>query len=308
MLHIINQTELYQRIAKLLERYLLKTSYTADSESETVYLFRPFPQKLKISEKKNWISLQVETSSPFVQYYEYHFVSMDGVHIWFSESPLNGIPETAMQAPLVDGEHMLSGDVFEYKQVWRSGKLISCYRAPKTSSETENKLRVDVDLGWAINRRIDKEFETPLAWAKAITVLSGLIGCWFVSSWLFINAQLLYMDYRAESLSESSFESIDRQTAMANMVQEYQFIKDWKGRSNYLQEGFSVIAHIFEDNFQWSLLSLQGDRELLQIEFRTQNTDFTGVIPEIENTGRFNNIKIRPSGQKDAWIFEGELP
>lgn len=277
-----------------------------DSNVRTLYLFRAFPERIKLAEKHKWINLQVATSSPFIKSHNYHYVSDKGVHIWYSKTPFEGIPETAMQPPLSDGEHLVASHNSHYRQVWQGSKLMECYViAAEAPDDSFVKINVDAELGWAIQREVVQWFSQPFTWYKALLGFSGLVFVWYLASWLTLVIQLNYIESETARLSEDSMEQIDVQTEMASKVEAYQFIDDWKGHGNLIQESFAVIASILEDNIQWSLMSLNVDNDLVQLEFKTENSDFTNIIPQLEETGRFSNIKIRPLSQTNTWMFEG---
>ena len=108
-------------LRSLLERtyqHLRPSEKVVDSATTCFYVFKSFPGTLSTKQKKNWAELQSQALSPFDGGDRYFYLSEEGLHLWLSKDKLNGLPETAVQAALNNGQHLTSGVKHQYRQTW----------------------------------------------------------------------------------------------------------------------------------------------------------------------------------------------
>ena len=103
---------------------------------------KPFPGGLSQQQKKSWAELQAQSLSPFQSGDRYYYSSSAGLHLWVTQERFDGLPETASQQTLEDGQHIISGEYYQYQQTWDNDVMVECVTLPdeKGLTEVENKI------------------------------------------------------------------------------------------------------------------------------------------------------------------------
>jgi len=276
-----------------------------DEKSSSFYVFKVYPKSLKTKEIKQWADLQVSTLSPFSQGDHYYYLSKKGLHLWVTASKFIGIPETAYQSALEDGEHLVIGKQDTYRQVWKDGSMQSCSPALK---ETVNHqpLTISFNQPWAVTRNIDKKLKQPNVWLGlcCFALLCSLV--WWVTGYATIALQENNAEQKASQLAESLGEKLDLQNTLRNNTQLLSGLNNWHQEFEFLPETFALIAEKLNQQGKWRANSLIWQNKTMEIELLSKDLDITSLVSELETISALQRVSIRPHDANDTWILEAQ--
>jgi hypothetical protein len=288
----------------LVERLIWPSQQQRD-ETSSFYVFKVYPKSLKTKEIKQWADLQVSSLSPFSQGDHYHYLSKKGLHLWVTASKFTGIPETAYQSALEDGEHMVVGKQGIYRQVWKDGSMYSCSAAFKDTA-SQQSLPISFNQPWAVTRNIDKKLKLPNVWLGLclFALLCSLL--WWATGYVTIGLQEKNAEQKASQLTESLGEKLDLQNTLRNNTQLLVGLNNWHQEYDFLPEAFALIAEKLNKQGKWRANSLIWQNKTMEIELLSKDIDITSLVSELEKIGSLQQVSIRPHDANDTWILEAK--
>ncbi len=290
------------------DRAIWPEQNSVDASTLTHYFFSPYPAGLSNDDTNKWALLQSEILAPFPKSYHYAYRSKKGLHLWFSPQPLNGMPETAAQAPLPDGKHTVASEHFRYLQEWQNGLLLSCVSLHKDTgasgnSKTEKTLSVS-HHGWASERQLLQTITKPWFWASASLVLLTGFLIFVVSSALTTNVQLSMLGSKSEELSDLVGPKLSQQSTLAGYISSVNYVRSAQTQFIFLPEAISIGIGTLPENSNPTIQNIAWQNNQLTIEVEANNLDITQIIESAESNSRVQTANIRPHGSPNTWVLE----
>ena len=291
-----------------IDRVFWPEQNSVDSTTLTHYYFSPYPAGLGNDDILKWAQLQSEVLAPFPSSFHYAYRSKQGLHLWFSASPLSGIPETAAQASLKDGKHTLSSTHYRYLQEWRDNVLVSCVALRKDADASDNT-RTDESLsaqhhGWATHRQLVQTITKPWFWASASLILLAGFLIFVVGSAITSNVQLSILSNKSEELSELVGPKLSQQSTLASYISSVNFVRGAQTRHIFLPEAISIGISTLPENSNPTIQNIAWQNNQLSIEVEASNLDITQIIQSAESSERIQTANIRPHGSPNTWLLE----
>lgn len=296
----------FSKILDAAEKFFWQDELASDEATNTIYMFKRYPEGLKGSNLDNWVSLQERHLNPFQQGDVYSFRSGNGLGLWFSKSELRGLPETAAQAVLTDGVHLVKCANLFYKQHWQRKEMLSCEIISQDQISTAEIIRLSQTPSkpWAYERKIDKAIKTPVFWAMILT-------CFFLLFFSYFTGAYIANTFNASSLEEEEIRIQDElgdKLALQDRQQKAKSMlggmRDWASANGNLPMVLSIVigevlqqSPWYADAFDW-----QGNK--LTVVLRTSSLDIAVLVSNIEKTGQFENVSIRPNNRPNTWNLE----
>jgi hypothetical protein len=289
----------------LIDRLIWPSEQQRDEVSSSFYVFKVYPKSLKTKEIKQWADLQVSTLSPFSQGDHYYYLSKKGLHLWVTASKFKGIPETAYQSALEDGEHIVLGKQDNYRQVWKDGIMVSCSPAAKDTARHPT-LPISFNQSWAVTRNIDIKLKQPNVWLGLCSFALFCSFLWWATGYTTIFLQEKNAEQEASQLAESLGEKLDLQNTLRNNIQLLAGLNKWHQDFEFMPETFALIAEKLNQQGKWRANSLIWQNKTMEIELLSKDIDITSLVIELEKIGALQNVSIRPHDANDTWILEAK--
>ena len=292
------------------DRFIWQSERSVDTLSGYFFVFKAFPKDLKSKQRVQWAELQAQTLSPFTNGVEYSYLSDAGLHLWISQGQTKGIPETASQQALPDGDHHVQGELQKYIQTWENGIMLKCLAISESSAkqvETENWLKVSRYSAWAVRRKIDEKLQQPAMWLGlgAFATLSALI--WLGVASLTLQLQESNGQKEVNLLETSLGEQLAEQSRLQNAQQTLALLQNWQKEHGFLPESFGSIASQLNLYGEWKANSISWQNQTLEIELQATNIDIAALIGELEKIDMIKQVNIRPHAASDTWILEANI-
>ncbi|MFC3121949.1 hypothetical protein [Agaribacter flavus] len=285
-----------------IEPLLSENKIEIDDTSHFFYVFKKYPNNLSRSELNKWRTLQQEVLSPFKESKIYRFDSKLGIHLWYTKSDYNGIPETALQKPLNNGEHVVKSIHFAYRQHWQDGILASCI-ALHESPENACKINTSVS-GWAIQKRAKKVLTAPLTWFKAVLLLLILFTITMTSAWLTHYYQLTSITAENEVLADAVSPKLLKREKLVNAIQTLETVGDWQNEFFELPVALGMAINELNSSSNIKINRWQWQNKMLIIEFSSEDTDITRLVERTQQIENVDGANIKPHNDEDTWLLE----
>ena len=296
-----------QQLDKVLstaDRFFWPTTNVVDVQSKTFFVYKPYPKQLKRSQIKQWATLQSHSLSPFTSGHHYQYLSAKGLHLWFSQAPLIGVPETAMQVSLKDGTYVVQGNKHFYQQTWLDGALINCITLSANTGNVVTPLEIDQRHPWALPRKIDNKLKQPSTWLGLGAFIGLCATVWFVAAYITLSIQLHNAEQDIAALQESLGEKLAEQAKLQNQQQNLLTLQNWHNEFGFLPETFAATAEKINLQGPWKANSISWQNRLLSLELTAQNIDIAKLVAELESVPRLAQINIRPHLAENTWVIE----
>lgn len=303
--------KLVSKILDSLENLFWRDELDIDTETSTVFLFKAYPSGLKGVNLDNWIALQKRHLNPFLQGYTYSFNGSSGLSLWFSKSPLNGMPETALQPPLEDGVHYVKGELVSYKQRWSKGEMLQCEtlidKLPANIRHIELKNVYNANKAWAYQRQIDKLVVQPWFWLAAISVVF-FVWLSHVGGGKMANViSQSSLEKEEERIQEELGDKLALQDRLQRATAINTGLSNWSQMNGNLPSTLSIVIDKVLAQSTWSADAIDWQANKLTIVLRTNELDIALLVSSIEGTGKFENVSIRPNNRANVWNLEVSL-
>ena len=297
-----------------IERVIWGDSAQVDETTPAFYVFKPFPSSLKTSQYKDWGQLQSKILSPFEGGAQYVHLSHLGVCVWAVPNALNGIPETAMQQSLPNGKHIVKGSSQIYQQYWQDGVMQSCLllssEVSDSATETDNTHTTEVALlkeqatGWAVKRHIDKWLVKPVTWLGVMAFIVASIFVWQLGA---MGSHIIQRNAVADATTTLQ-EQVGDKLALQSKYQQQQnimsLIANWQQQNGFLPQTLANVAKVVMQYDKWQADSIEWQGKRLVLLIQLEKADISTLVAELESTGLFSDVAIRPHSKTNTWTLE----
>ena len=294
---------------RLLDQFIWPAVQAIDSDTKAFYVFKPYPKQLKRMQIEPWAQLQCKALSPFINGEHYKYLSKAGLHLWISQTGFHGLPETALQATLGNGSHIVTGTKYHYQQTWSDGLLVDCQTLEKSvqQSDAVTPLLLNQKFPWAVNRKIDSQLKTPSTWLGIIlfVFLCGVI--WHAAGFLTLSLQSHYAEQTTNALQEKLGEQLARQERLQSQQRSLANLQIWQSEFGYLPETFAAIVEKISQQVTWQANSITWQNRTLVLELVAKELDIATLVAALEQVNSLDRVNIRPHISDDTWILEATL-
>jgi hypothetical protein len=284
-----------------LEKLFWPKSVSVDSESITHYVFKPAPASIKTNQVVDWARLQLKTLSPFPEGDSYHFISPKGLHAWFAASALQGIPETAMQNSFPDGNHLVNGGRYKYKQRWQDGVLVECIPTNNASLDSTD---IVFSRAWAAESKLKEAVKKP-------STLLSIAFALFLLSIVYLSVALVTVKYQSNSfirntelLQQELGEKLNTVTLLRQHQTALQGLNTWNTQDGSLPQIVALAIDSVLEQTNWSAQSIIWQNKTATIELSAPGIDIATLVGALEQQSVIADVEIRPAQEAGKWILE----
>ncbi|GGW92448.1 hypothetical protein [Alteromonas halophila] len=291
-----------------VEQLLWNRATEVDAKSDAFYVYRAYPSSIKSAQLADWVALQKRSLSPFKGGEVYAHASARGVCLWATPTAFSGIPETAMQGALSDGEHWVQGAHHTYYQVWKQGVMTEMATGVSAPAG-QTTVSVDELRGtpWAKSRNIDKMLAKPVTWFALAAGLFLFSLTMSLGSWLGIQQQLGSYEDQIASLETSLGDKLALQTRYQQYEQLLSGVEQWQHAPGHLPDTLaSVITPVLgQTSWHANVIAWQGGQ--LSVELESDELDIASLVQSLEARNEFSEVSIRPNAKQNTWDLEVTL-
>ena len=291
------------------ETFLWPKKSEIDEDSHCFFIFKTYPGNLSNKQKKDWAELQATALSPFASGDFYYHLSGTGLHLWVSQSKLKGIPETALQVALDDGEYLLAGKHHLYRQVWENGIMKESVILPDGTDLKLPKRVIDNSAAWAVRGQLKESLKSVKFWVS-------IASCWFFASllWTLVGSVTVFTQ---NNVALSQINKLDplvsdfliQQTELENHNNTVNLINIWQSESGYLPESIGIVAERINAFGNWQLKEIVWQETQLSLQIDTRDIDIAALVTDLESLSSVKSVGIKPygnSGDFSLEVFFGE--
>jgi hypothetical protein len=307
----INKTHITTRFTNVLYsigQLISPDSHTCDSNTHAFFQFKAFPKGLRRAEVNDWVKLQLTLLNPFDNGDVYHFVSLIGIHAWFTKSKFNGVPETALQQSLKDGLHTLTGAVHTYRQKWQNGYLVSCYTISLTE-EPNNRVDINTSprLSWAKKNPLNEELRSPLMWTGLSFFLFLCVCVWTITAHISFMVQEAKLEKQIKLKSDTLGQKLVNESTKRETITTLNTLSEWKNEFHFLPEAYGMVAESLLKNGNFQPNNLRWQNKNFELEFVSEVIDLPNLVASLESSDAFSKVSVRPHNDNNTWILEVRL-
>lgn len=291
-----------------LESLFWGKSVECDSTTASFYVFKPYPSSLKIAQYQDWGRLQSKTLSPFENGESYVHLSRNGVSVWAVPESFKGIPETAMQEALPDGQFIVKGERLYYEQHWKNGVMQTCRVTTVSEADKESVITLQgtgrSTIGWAVKRNIDTWLSKPVTWYGVAAFIFISLFIWELGGTLSHVKQLQSIEAETTELEERVGDKLAQQNTFLQQQNVLSTLSQWQNSNGFLPQTLAKVAGVVleGDNWQVDNIEWQGKRLVLQIQLN--KTEISTLVSRLEQTDYFSDVSIRPNSKSNFWELE----
>lgn len=292
------------------DRFIWQSEQSVDSASNYFYVFKTFPKELKGKQRVQWAELQAQTLSPFSNCTKYAYLSDAGLHLWISQDQVEGLPETACQQSLNDGEHLVRGGSQLYKQTWQNGIMLKCFAVSSQSIQLQDEkssIEINKDSSWAVRRKIDQWLQRPSTWIGITAFVSCCALVWLGAASLTLHVQGAAAGNQISQLETTLGEKLAEQSKFQQTQQTLSLLQSWHNEYGFLPESLGEVAAILSLQGQWKANVIAWQSHHLEIELLAKNIDIAALVGELENIDKLELVNIRPHAANDTWVLEADI-
>lgn len=300
----------YDQSLTWLNQLIWPSEQEIDPCTKAFYVFKAYPKELKNNQMQAWAKLQRHSLSPFVAGEVYQYLSKAGLHLWISQGKFSGIPETAIQTVLPDGNYTLAGSTHLYQQSWQNGLLVSCFTIENKSAEgTEPTLPLKIEKRspWGVPRKIDEKLKLPSTWLGLTLFLSLCVSFWFGTAYLTATIQQSSAETHISQLESSLGEKLAMQNQLQNKQQGLSLLQNWQQEFAFLPETFAQVAKKLSLEGTWKANSVSWQNRTISIELMAEDLDIAKLVNNLESLEDLSKINIRPHASENTWILEASV-
>ncbi len=288
-----------------VDQYIWPDQHQPDNNCHCFYTFKPFPRDLTSRQIKSWAELQCNALSPFKSGDRYYYLSTQGLHLWISQEKFTGLPETAAQTRLADGQHKVAGKTFHYQQTWSNGIMTSCITLPMNGREPKNT--IDHSQPWAKKLNIDTQIRLPRTW-----LVASIFGFLCVFTWIGAGALTLYSQHEiaantGDRLNAEISDKLAKQSQLREQQANLYFLHAWGKASGSLPEAFGSIAERINPLGLWEVKEIAWQDRQLLVELDTGDIDIAALVKDLELVSGIKAVSIRPHGSAGTYLLEASF-
>jgi hypothetical protein len=301
----------FENMLARVDQFIWPAAKTLDIESKSFFVFKPYPKQLRRNQIEQWASLQCTALSPFVNGDSYHYLSKAGLHLWVCQNRFHGIPETAMQMVLADGEHVIAGKNMRYHQTWHSGLLIACDTVPNDAIEktlnAAEPLRIDKRKPWAVNRQIEQQLKMPSVWLAIVCFVSLCVAVWQGAAYATLSVQQMNAGKDISELQDTLGEQLAQQSQLQSQQEGLLLLQRWHSKFGFLPETLAALASKINQQGEWEANVITWQNRTMTLEISASNLDIASLVNELEQSRSLTQINIRPHAKENTWVLEASV-
>jgi hypothetical protein len=308
--HMLQTQKQFEAGLTLIERFIWPVDQAIDSETKSFFVFKAYPKELKRKQIEQWALLQTKSLSPFVGGHYYQFLSKAGLHLWFSQQPFHGLPETAMQANQSNSIQQVSSIKYNYQQTWHEGLLVSCFaqeRADVDNQLAAFPLEINKRAPWAVTRKIDKQLRKPSTWLGLTLFVFLCVLVWQTTAYFSLKIQNYNAQQRTTELQDSLGEQLSIQSQLQKQQQGLLSLQNWHREFAFLPETLAKVAEKINLQGEWQANTITWQNRTLVIELISKKLDIAILVTELEGADTLSNINIRPHVSDNTWVLEASI-
>jgi len=303
---------LISKLVNRLDRWIWPQNKAIDSTSVSFYQFQPFPHGLKKHQVSGWVKLQKKRLTPFTTSDSYEFVSTSGLHLWICTSPFTGIPETAAQQALPDGQYIVQGKNHAYRQTWSKFQLINCEVMASVSEISQGnnditKLLQQNEHGWAIPRKLDSKLRQASVWLGIVAFCAICVVVWMSTAYLSGTIQRSAAEQQVTALQETLGDKLSMQADLNQALDVVNGLSNWHQEYAFLPETLASVASVINRQNNWQLNTLTWQNRVISMEVYSSDLDITQMVVDLEQLPNLTQINIRPHISDNTWILEATV-
>lgn len=294
------------RLQNYLEGFFWPDGISCDVDSRPYYVFRRYPTSLKPNQIDDWINIQVRTQSPYINAKYYTFKSVSGVAIWFYTTPLNGLPETALQTQLQDGTHVVKGQAHIYRQVWKAGEMLNCFILDE-AEQNSSAIEIPTGNSWAKPNKLTALIKSPIFSAQLAGVCLAVVCLWTAVGHVSLSFQQKSLNNEIEMKQAELGENLAKKERYDTNIALTQSLERWHEEFGFLPQVISVVISSVLETNEWSAREVLWQNRKLNIELSAPDLNITELVTTLENLELFSQVSIRPNSTAQSWNLELEV-
>lgn len=303
----LNNSTWVSKFLDLVEGTFWSEESSIDCSTNIIFLSKPYPAGLRGSNLENWIDLQKRHLNPFDNGETHTFKGASNLYLWFSKNELQGIPETALQAPLSDGLHFVKGKNFIYRQRWKGKEMLKCETLsflPEGEHFVSLDARQERGRAWAHQRKIDQLSVTPVFWTFVATVFFLMVFAYLGGAKV-ANIKTS-SDLQSEEISIQ--EKLGDKLALQDRLQRAEAVKngieEWSKAKGSLTTSMAIVIDNVIEQTSWHVDAIDWQGHKLTVVLRTSELDIAELVASLERTHAFETVSIRPNTRAGTWNLE----
>jgi len=303
----LNNSKWASKFLDLIENTFWGEESSIDGTTNTIFLSKPYPSGLRGTNLDNWVDLQKRHLNPFNNGNTHVFRGANNLCLWFSKQELEGIPETALQAPLPNGLHYVKGKTFLYRQRWKDEEMLVCETLSYLPDGAHLTSLADFDekgRAWAHQRKIDQLSITPAFWACIVIVVFLMIFA-FLGGAKLANLRISSTLKSEEMLIQ---DKLGDKLALQDRVQRAQAVKNgiiqWSLANASLPTSLATVIDNVVEQTEWHADAIDWQGHKLIVVLRTSELDIAALVANLESSGAFDTVSIRPNSRAGTWNLE----
>lgn len=290
-----------------LEAVIWPTQAAPDATTAAFYVYKPYPSSVKANQIDDWVALQARALSPFANSHTYVYKARSGLALWASPTPFSGVPETALQPTMPDGEYWSKGQRFSYRQVWLQGEMRVCEWVDGYIGDVPwHNLSIADQRAWARPRQIDAWLRKPVTWAGMLMAVALVVCCWYSGAWLGLSWQGGQLQRQSNALEQQLGDKLALQQRMQQAQQLIALSDEWRWQQGWLPQTLAAVISEVLSQTSWQSNSIAWQSDTLTVELVASNLDIAALVQQLEQTGIFARVAIRPHTAQDTWVLEVE--
>ena len=303
----LNNSKWVSKFLDLIEDTFWSEESSIDCSTNIIFLSKRYPTGLRGSNLESWIDLQKRHLNPFNNGEAHTFKGASNLYLWFSRNELQGIPETALQAPLSDGLHFVKGEKFIYRQRWKGKEMLQC-EVLSILPEGEHFVSLDVrqerGRAWAHQRKIDQLSVTPAFWTIIATAFFLMIFAYlggakvanFKTSSALQSEEIVIQEKLGDKLALQ--DRLQHAEAVNNGIEE------WSIAKGSLTTSMAIVIDNVLEQTDWHVDAIDWQGHKLTVVLRTSELDIAKLVASLEQTHAFETVSIRPNSRAGTWNLE----
>ena len=273
-------------------------------ETMTFFRFKMFPQSLKYADQSDWASLQLKLLNPFQDGFSRHYISSKGIHIWYSQTPFDGAPETALQVPMPDGSHVLKSTHFTYHQKWQDAVLIESVCKPHNKNDKSQPIEISDQSAWAIERTLDKKLKSPHVWMGLSGFAFICVLLWAAAGYATTALQTHFAERKSAELSERVGDALAQENQQRTLNAALDGMYAWQSEHGFFPEAYGQIASQLNQLGEWQPNAIRWQNQRFELEFASQAIDIAALVELLEAQPQMSQVSIRPNNADNTWVLE----
>ena len=296
----------FDRFLNYLEVTFWQDQHQPDNKTPAFYVYKPYPSSVSGKQLESWIKLQEKALSPYKNGSSFSIPLKKGVAIWTAKDAFDGIPETATQNALEDGTWYVKGKSLAYRQVWKNSVMHSCESIPVSGlpNDVISINDTSVSNSWAQTRKVDDFIKSPTFGFAIVGLLAGVLALWLLTAFVVQSIEINALDNKMSALEESLGNTLSAREEFQRNSRQVEQVRGWKDELGHLPPTFAKVVTVVQEQTKWVAGKIRWQSRTLTITLFSKELDITTLVKNLEDTGLFENVSIRPQDSANLWTLE----